>query len=80
MTYVETEKSKLLIDCGFSGKTAERLLSQINRSPAELDGILVTHEHNDHIKGVGVLSRRYNLDVYANEGTWQAMSKKNWQD
>lgn len=76
MTYVETEKSKLLIDCGFSGKTAERLLSQINRSPAELDGILVTHEHNDHIKGVGVLSRRYNLDVYANEGTWQAMSKK----
>ncbi|WP_240376287.1 MBL fold metallo-hydrolase [Bacillus piscicola] len=71
--YVETEQKRLLIDAGLSGKKMEGLLQQIARSPKELDGILVTHEHSDHIKGVGVLARKYSLPVYANEKTWAAM-------
>lgn len=43
------------------------LLAEVNRKPEDLDAILVTHEHRDHIHGVGVLARKYKLDVYANE-------------
>jgi len=76
ITYVESDKIKLLVDCGFSGKKAIELLSKIDRKPEDLDAILVTHEHSDHIKGVGILARKYGLDVYANEKTWQAMEPK----
>lgn len=74
ITYIESDKKKLLVDCGLSGKKTTELLSQINRTPQELDGILITHEHRDHVHGVGVMARKYNLDIYANEQTWQAMS------
>lgn len=72
--FIETEKKKILVDAGLSGKKITSLLSEVGRSPDELDAILVTHEHRDHIHGVGVLARKYKLDVYANEKTWQAMS------
>lgn len=74
--YIESEKTKLLVDSGLSGKKIAELMNQVNRDPKELDAILVTHEHTDHIQGVGVMSRRYDLDIYANEKTWQAMGKK----
>lgn len=74
--YVETPTTKLLVDCGLSGKKTAELMNQIDRDPHDLDGILVTHEHSDHIQGVGVMSRRYNLDIYANDKTWQAMAPK----
>nr|WP_040407994.1 MBL fold metallo-hydrolase [Allofustis seminis] len=74
--YVESEKTKLLVDCGLPGKKIHELFNQIDRSPDDLDAILVTHEHADHIKGVGVLSRRHDLDIYANEKTWDAMAPK----
>lgn len=73
--YIETENSKILVDGGFSGKRIEELLASIDVSPKELDGIFVTHEHSDHVRGVGVLSRRYNLPIYANERTWMGMDK-----
>ncbi|MDF0479582.1 MBL fold metallo-hydrolase [Vagococcus sp. PNs007] len=72
--YIESDKKKLLVDAGLSGKKITSLLSEIDRSPADLDGILVTHEHKDHIHGVGVLSRKHGIDIYANEKTWSAMS------
>lgn len=71
--FIETEKKKLLVDAGLSGKKITSLLQQVGRTPDELDGILVTHEHRDHIHGVGVMARKYKLDVYANEKTWAAM-------
>lgn len=74
--YIESATTKLLVDCGLTGKKTTELLAQIDRDPYELDGILVSHEHSDHIKGVGIMSRKYDLDIYANEKTWQAMSKK----
>src|SRR5690625_1364416 len=74
--YVESAKTKLLIDCGLTGKKTAELLSQIDRDPYDLDAILVSHEHSDHIKGVGIMSRKYDLDIYANEKTWQAMNNK----
>ena len=74
--YVETDQIKLLVDAGLSGKKIEELLKSIGREAKNLDAILVSHEHSDHIKGVGVLARRYNLPVYANAKTWQAMENK----
>ncbi|WP_158737104.1 MBL fold metallo-hydrolase [Alteribacillus sp. YIM 98480] len=71
--YLETKEKRLLIDAGLSGKKLEGLFQQVSRSPKDLDGILVTHEHSDHIKGVGILARKYNLPIYANEKTWKAM-------
>lgn len=74
--YIESEKQKLLVDAGLSGKQMDRLFEKINVDPSELSGILVTHEHSDHIKGLGVLARKYRLPVYANEKTWKAMENK----
>jgi len=71
--YVETDQQKLLIDCGLSGKKMEGLFRAIDRDPNALDGILITHEHSDHIKGLGVFARRYRTPIYANEKTWRAM-------
>ncbi len=72
---VWTDKTKLMIDCGISGKAAETGMRQAGISPEELNGVLVTHEHKDHTGGVGILSRRYGIPVFANEGTWAAMEK-----
>lgn len=72
--YVEADNHSFLVDAGLSGKQMEGLFKQIDRDPKNLDGILVTHEHSDHIKGVGILARKYKLPIYANEKTWNAMS------
>lgn len=71
--YVETEQQRLLIDAGLSGKKMDELFQSINRDPKDLTGILVSHEHSDHIKGVGIFARKHKLPIYANEKTWQAM-------
>ncbi|WP_404430060.1 MBL fold metallo-hydrolase [Sutcliffiella horikoshii] len=71
--YVATEEHSLLIDAGLSGKKMQELFNGIGRKIEDLSGILVTHEHSDHIKGLGVLARKYKLPIYANEKTWKAM-------
>lgn len=75
--YLETQEKKILVDAGLSGKKITSLLAEIDRDPSDLDAILVTHEHKDHIHGVGVLARKYGMDIYANEKTWQIMDSKN---
>ncbi len=74
-TFVETEDHSFLVDAGFSGKQMEALFQQIDRDIKKLSGIFVTHEHSDHIKGVGIIARKYKLPIYANEKTWKAMEK-----
>jgi len=67
--YVGSENTHLLVDAGLSGKRIENALSQINVS--NLTGILITHEHSDHVSGAGILSRRFNLPIYATPKTWR---------
>lgn len=74
-TVVENEDARLLVDAGLSAKRVDELLQERGLSGEELDGILVTHEHSDHIKGLGALARKYDLPVYANEATWEALNK-----
>ena len=76
-TYIETPQRKILVDCGLTGKAITAQMEKIGRSVADIDTILVTHEHVDHIKGIGVLARKYGMDIYANEKTWKAMERKN---
>ncbi len=74
--FLETKDSRILIDSGFSGVHIERLLASIDVEASTIDGIFITHEHTDHMKSAGVLSRRYNIPIFANKGTWQGMEEK----
>ncbi|MFW6035436.1 MAG: MBL fold metallo-hydrolase [Halothermotrichaceae bacterium] len=74
--YVSTENSSILVDAGLSGKKIEERMQKVNGCCQALDALLVTHEHIDHIKGVGVLSRRYDLPIYANDLTWAGAEKR----
>ena len=70
---VEAGASRLLLDCGFSPRDATRRLARIGLDPADLAGILVTHEHSDHVGGVFSLARRFGLPVWITHGTYAAM-------
>lgn len=69
-TLITNENTKILVDCGISGKALCESLKKFGVSAAEIDAILITHEHTDHTKGVGVASRKYNLPIYLNALTW----------
>ncbi|MEW6137210.1 MAG: MBL fold metallo-hydrolase [Thermodesulfobacteriota bacterium] len=74
--------SALLIDAGLSGKQVAERLHSVGVDPGSLGGILVSHGHSDHVKGVGVLSRKFKLPVLVNQGTWsvsQRMIGKVWR-
>ena len=73
--YIEQNNFKCLVDAGLTGKKVVENLAQIERDIKDINAIFVTHEHIDHIKGVGVLARKYNIPVYANKLTWQNMTK-----
>ncbi len=70
---VGSDDCHLLIDAGISGRRIEEGLHQLDLKCEELKGILVTHEHIDHIAGLGVLARRYGLPIYATAGTADAI-------
>lgn len=71
---VGTDKAKILIDAGLPGKKIDEALNNIDETAEYIKGIFITHEHSDHIKGVGVLSRKYDIPIYANDKTWAAMA------
>lgn len=75
-TYVEADGHGLLIDNGFSGVEIERRLATVGRSVDQVDAVLVTHEHTDHVGGAGVLARKYNLPLYINQLTFAAAVDK----
>ena len=74
--FVETQNTKLLIDAGVSSKKIETALNDINIDPSTLNGILVTHEHIDHVQGLGTLSKKFDLPVFVNQETLDAMPKQ----
>lgn len=74
--YIGTKYTKILIDAGLSGKKIQEGLKKLNLTGNDIDAIFVTHEHIDHVDGIGVLSRRFNIPIYATEGTWGYMPSK----
>ena len=71
--YVGSDTTHLLVDVGISGKRTEAGLRELDLSMQDIDGIFITHEHVDHIAGLGVLGRRYGVPIYATKGTIQAI-------
>lgn len=71
--YLETEETRLLIDAGFSTRQIRQRLAAIGRGPEGLNGILITHEHTDHINGLAGLANKLRIPVYCNRDTKEAM-------
>lgn len=71
--YIGHAATHLLVDAGISGRRIEEGLHSIGVPPKELSGILVTHEHSDHIQGIGVLARKYGIPLYGTKETFAAM-------
>lgn len=69
-------KTHLLVDCGLSAKKLEEALSKTKINPDDISAVLITHEHSDHIKGADVISRKYNLPVFATLKTHEYMNLK----
>lgn len=69
-TLLSTEKESILIDCGISARKIEEELSVLGRSVEQISGILLTHEHIDHVKGLKRLLVKYGIPVYCSTGTW----------
>ncbi len=74
--FIETNNTRLLVDAGVSSKKIENALLDMNIEPSTLDGILVTHEHTDHVQGLGTFSNKFNLPVFVNQETLDAMPKQ----
>lgn len=71
--FIGNDNTRVLIDAGLPGKKIDEALISIGEVSSNIDGIFITHEHSDHVKGVGVLSRKYDIPIYANGDTWIAM-------
>ncbi|WP_027947689.1 MBL fold metallo-hydrolase [Litchfieldella anticariensis] len=69
-TLISDGETHVLVDCGFGMRDTERRLARLGLHPRQLEAILVTHEHGDHIGGVGALARRHGLPVYLTPGSW----------
>mgnify|MGYP002535228397 FL=1 len=74
--FVESENTKLLVDAGVSSKKIEEALAKLEINPTSIDGILITHEHSDHVQGLGTFAKKFNLPVFVNEKTLDAMPKQ----
>lgn len=73
--YIESRQSRILVDAGLSGRELGRRLDQIGVEADELDAVFVTHEHQDHIRGLGVMARRHRLPVFSHDETLRAIPK-----
>ena len=73
---IQTGKTKILVDAGVSAKKIVDSLNSLNIEPSEIDAIIITHEHSDHTVGIGTLSKKYNIPVYANKETWNELKSQ----
>lgn len=75
-TFIETGKGSVLVDVGLSCKKTDETLNQIGKSLQDVNAIFITHEHVDHIKGLKVIAKKYDIPIYANAKTWNAIERK----
>ena len=73
---VQSDNANILIDAGVSCKKIVNGLEQFQITPQDIDGVLITHEHADHVQGLGTLVKKYNIPVFVNEETLDAMPKQ----
>lgn len=73
-TYIEAGRQHFLIDAGISGKKIILGLEKLGVNPSQIQGIFITHEHLDHVRGAGVLSRKFNVPIYATKKTWDKLN------
>ncbi len=73
--YAGTDKHGVLIDVGISGKRIEAGLNLYDHTGRDLDGILISHEHSDHVSGLGVIARKYNIPIYGTEKTLKKLRR-----
>ena len=73
---ISSGTSHILVDAGVSGRRIEEALHSVGQDVRDIKGILITHEHSDHIAGAGILSRKHDIPVYATAPTWEACSEK----
>lgn len=74
--FVQSDNANILIDCGVSSKKIETALNNLEISPDTLDGILITHEHSDHVQGLGTFAKKFNIPVFVNLKTLDGMPKQ----
>ncbi len=73
-TLFKSDEANILVDAGISARRIKNALAEVNTAVEDLDGILITHEHSDHIKGLTTLMKKYRLPVYARPEAWRQMS------
>ncbi|MFC4810112.1 MBL fold metallo-hydrolase [Paenibacillus sp. GCM10023250] len=74
-TIVRGQDATVLVDAGLSVRRLEELMREQGVAGHEIDAVVVTHEHSDHIKGLGAFARKFNVPIYANEATWGALER-----
>lgn len=72
-TFISSESTNILVDAGVSCQRITKALSSIGKTFEEIDGILISHEHIDHTRGLTTICKKYGVNVYATEKTWKAM-------
>lgn len=76
VTYIESENAKVILDMGLSCTEVVKRLALLNVSPEQIDAVLISHEHGDHMKGVDVFCGKFNKPIYAHRDVWQGLNAK----
>ncbi len=79
-SFIETDNTKLLVDCGVSSKKLEEALNWVGVKISDIDGILISHEHSDHVKGLSTISKKYSIPIYANNATFTNLKQNISED
>ena len=74
--FVQSKDTRILVDAGVSVKKIIEALDSMNTNVEDIDAVIVTHEHIDHIKSIGILANKYNIPIYANLGTWNGIENE----
>ena len=72
-TFIATQDTAILVDAGVNASKILEALNEISASFSDIKAVIITHEHIDHIRGIGVLARRHGIPIIANHGTWEAI-------